>query len=374
MNTEIKREDFTVHDRILRYFFHDVPRIIKKLLRKTQTAVWISIILTCAGAGLTGCGTWRQEAPAEDLKNVEYVFSYAENQPEDYPTTGAARYFAELVQERSGGRIRINVESGGRLGDEESVISQLAYGGIDFARVSIASVSQDIPDLKILMLPYLYKDEAHMWKVLDGEIGDQFLRRFEGSGMKALGWYDAGARSFYTSGRPIRTPEDMKNLKIRVQGSDIMEELVRALGAEPVQAAYSEVHEMLELQEIDGAENNLASYMAEEHYLQAKYYTLDEHSRIPEVQMISEATWKQLSAEDQQLIAQCAKESAEYERSMWKEYEERALDTVKAAGCQIIRLSEDERKAFEEKTAGIYKTYFSDQEELIRQIQNAQGK
>ena len=366
MSTEIRKENFTVDDRILRYTFGGAPRILNMLLRKSQTTVWIIILL--ASVCLTGCEIGRQETQAEGLENVEYVFSYAENQPEGYPTTEAARYFAKMVKERSGGRILIEVASDGRLGDEDSVVRQLSYGGIDFARISIATVSAKVPDLKILMLPYLYKDEEHMWNVLDGEIGDRFLGNFGGSGMKALSWYDAGARSFYTSTGPVRRPEDMEKLNIRVQNSDIMEDIVRALGAEPVQAAYSEVYEMLELHKVDGAENNFASYMAENHYRQARYYTVDEHSRIPEVQLISETTWQKLTPEDQELMAQCARESAVYERDLWKEYEAQALETVSESGCQIIGLSEDERKAFKEKTAGIYEKYFSDQKELIEQI------
>lgn len=369
MSTETKREDFTGNHRILRYASPDTARIMNVTVRKTQ-AIWMIVFLICCC--LTGCRTENPVPQTMDLEHAEHVFSYAENQPEGYPTTEAAHYFADLVRERSNGRILIDTASDGRLGDEDSVIRQLSYGGIDFARVSIAAVTTKVPDLKLLMLPYLYEDETHMWTVLDGAIGDAFLKDFEGSGIRALSWYDAGARSFYSTTVPIRTPEDMTGLNIRVQNSDIMKDLVRALGAEPVEAVYSDVRELLELQEIDGAENNLASYMAENHYLQARYYTMDHHSRIPEVQIISEATWNILSAEDRELITQCARESALYERGLWKAYEEQALNTVTSAGCEIIELTREERKAFQEKTADIYHVYFSDQQELIRKIQTAQ--
>lgn len=366
-----KEENITSDNSFLRYNLHSISSIIRNvatITEKRKTAVWIAGCL--AVATLDGCSAGARKN-AEATAQAEYVFSYAENQPEDYPTTKGAQYFADLVKTRSDGRILIQVEAGGALGDEDSVVSQLAYGGIDFGRISATSLTQDVPELQILMLPYLYRDESHMWTVLDGKTGTYFLDKIQGTGMKALSWYDAGARSFYTMDHPVRTPEDMKGLVIRTQKSEIMKELVLALGAEPRESVYSEVNEMLELHEIDGAENNLASYMAGGHYQLAKYYTVDEHSRIPEIQLISEETWNQLDEQDQALILECAKESALYERSLWSEYEDHARQVAEASGCQIIELTEEERNAFQEKSADIYESYFPDQEDLIYEIQAA---
>lgn len=146
----------------------------------------------------------------------EFIFTYAENQPKDYPTTKGAEKFADLVGERTGGRIRIRVFSGGQLGDEVSVMDQLQFGGVDFARLSVMPMGEMVPKFKVLQLPYIYRDSTHMWKVLDGEIGREFMADLKGSGMVGLSWYDAGARHFYNSVKPIERLEDLRGMRIRV--------------------------------------------------------------------------------------------------------------------------------------------------------------
>ncbi|MGN0298668.1 MAG: TRAP transporter substrate-binding protein [Lachnospiraceae bacterium] len=340
------------------------------MLKNSQRTIWTAIIL--GSICLTACAGYTSgRLEQEENQSLEFVFTYAENQPNDYPTTKAAQFFADLVKERSEGRIQIVVEADGVLGDESSVVKQVCYGGIDFARVSIASITDDISELKVLMLPYLYRNSDHMWNVLNGEVGKQCLQYFSGSGMRALSWYDAGARNLYTREVPIHTPEDLEGLTIRVQpSSDMMNETMQALGAETEQYVYADVYGMLERGFIDGAENNVGSYVAEKHYLQAKYYTMDEHVRIPEVQLISEETWNKLSEEDQTLLAQCAMESARYERDLWEKYEMDALQVMEEAGCQIIYLSAEERRQFEECMSTIYENDFPNQRELIEQIRN----
>ena len=201
------------------------------------------------------------------------------------------------------------------------MIEQLQFGGVDFARVSLSPLSEFVPELNVLQLPYLYTGAEHMWKVLEGEIGDSFLGSFEGSSLVALSWYDAGARNFYNSVRPIEKLEDMKGLTIRVQESELMSDSIRALGAVPKQMAYGEVYSGLQTGEIDGAENNWPSYESTRHYEVARYYTIDEHTRVPELQLAAQSTWDKLPEEYRTIITQCAKESARYERSLWKERE-----------------------------------------------------
>lgn len=368
MSTEIKRQNIPLKDRIFRYAGVTLPAIMRSEL-KNKRVFWIAAALLLLS--LTAC-TGRGAAEAGALSGVQYVFSYAENQEEGYPTTEAAHYFAGLVQERSQGRILIRVQSGGSLGDEVSVAKQVAYGGIDFARVSIASLEEETPVLPLLSLPYLFRDSGHMWRVLDGPVGEELMERLSGTGLRGLSWYGAGARSFYSCRGPIRSPSDMEGLRIRVQDSRIMSSMVRAMGATPVQAVFADVREMLELGEIDGAENNPSSYLSQEHYRQARYLTLDEHSRIPELQLISQATWEQLTPEDQELIGDCARESAVYERELWSQYEEYALDTVKKEGCEVIILTEEERRAFQDCARDIYEDWFSQEGALLEAIRNTE--
>ena len=203
---------------------------------------------------LTGC-TSKPEEPVP-----EFVLTYAENQPEGYPTVLAAQRFAELVEELTGGRVIIQVKHSGEFGSESEVLEQMAFGGIDFARVSLAELSDEIPSLNVLQLPFLYRDAEHMWRILDGEIGTEFLTVFEEAGLVGLSWYDAGARCFYTDVSPIRSPADMGGLTVRVQDSQMVMDMVKLLGAEPVTFHYGDVSYAFEMGKIDAAENNWPAY------------------------------------------------------------------------------------------------------------------
>ncbi len=298
----------------------------------------------------------------------EYVFTYAENQSEDYPTTLGGYRFAQLVEERTGGRIKIIVQAEGMLGDEQSVIQQLQFGGIDFTRASLSSVSELIPELNVLQMPYLYSDSQHMWKVLEGEIGDRFLNLFQSSQMVALSWYDAGARNFYNTKYPINSLDDMKGLKIRVQETDLMIRIVEALGATAVPTTYEDVYSSLETGVIDGAENNWPSYESTGHYEVAKYYTIDEHTRVPEVQLCARSTWNKLTLKDQEIIRQCAEESAMYERILWVEREKESEQIASEKGIEIVILSPEEKERFRSAVKDVYVEFCGDYMDIIEEI------
>lgn len=303
------------------------------------------------------------------LQAPELVLNYAENQPEQYPTTQAAYYFAELVKQRSDGRILINVYADGEFGDERSVVEQLQYGGVDMARVSVMSLSQFFPSLNILQMPYLYQDAQQMWSVLDGEIGDYFLQVVSEGGLVGLSWYDAGARHLYNRIRPIECLEDLKGMRIRVSDSALMWAFVEAVQAEPVTLEYSQVYTQLQTGQIDGAENNQPAYTLMEHYEVAPYITLDAHSRIPEQQVISQVVWDQLSAEDQELIRSCAQESAIYQRQLWEKWEEQSVLLMQEHGCTVTVLSPEERERFRQVAEQLYRDFLSEQDlELLNTI------
>lgn len=304
---------------------------------------------------LTACST--KGGTIQETDVPEYVLTYAENQAEDYPTTKGAYRFAELVQERTDGRIVIQVNAGAALGDEQSVVEQMQFGGIDFTRASISSLGELIPKMNVLQMPYLYTDADHMWRVLEGPIGDDFLQSFEGSNLVALSWYDAGARNFYNSRKPVQQLEDLKGMEIRVQESELMSRMVELLGAKPVQMPYSQVYSAFQIGEIDGAENNWPSYESEKHYEVAGYLTVDEHTRVPEVQMVSQITWDKLTPEYRQIIRECAVESAKYERRLWKERAEDSEQRVRQAGCQVTELPPEEKQRFQEAVTPIYNEF-----------------
>lgn len=302
------------------------------------------------------------------VRAPEFVLSYAENQTEDYPTTLGAKKFAELVEKESSGRIKILVQAGGKLGAESGVIAQMQYGGIDFARVSLSQLAEYIPELNVLQMPYLYSDSDHMWKVLDGRIGSDFLEKVSKSELIGLSWYDAGARNFYNSKKPITCLEDMAGMRIRVQESEVMVDMVEALGATALPIPYADVYSALERGTVDGAENNWPSYEAMNHYEVAKYYTVDEHNRVPEMQICSKHTWNKLSEDDRQMILECAKESALYERKLWKEREADSKEIALKQGVEVVELSVAEKKRFQEAVMGVYEKYCADYMDVIEQI------
>lgn len=298
----------------------------------------------------------------------EYVLTYAENQPEDYPTTLGAEYFAQLVEECTGGRIIIQVLCDARMGTQRQVLDQLAFGGIDFTRVSLSSISDELPILNVLQLPFLYEDADHFWRVLDGPIGAEFLEVFEEAGMVGLSWYDGGVRSFY-SDRPIRSAADLQGLTVRVQDSLMMKDMIKLLGGVPVSTAYTDVYAAFQTGRIDAAENSWASYYSQSHHKVAPYYTVDEHTRVPEVQLVSSTLWAQLSEEYRQIILECAQESAYYERSLWIQREEASRRDVLNAGTQEICLDGETLRELKELATPLYQQYCGDYLDLIAGIQ-----
>ncbi len=333
-----------------------------------KKTIWILRLLMLLGIFI-GVLLWRIHNT--ETITPQYVFSYAENQAVNYPTTLGAEYFSKQVEERTNGRIRILVLPEAEMGDEKEVLKQLQYGGIDFARISLSQISELVPEMNVLQMPYLYENSKHMWNVLDGEIGNYFLTLPKSANLIGLSWYDAGVRSFYTSENPIICLEDLQGLRIRVQESELMSDIATALGAIPVQMAYSEVYSGLELGLVDGAENNWPSYESTQHYEVAKYFTVDEHARIPEIQLVSSHTWEILSEEDQQTIQECAKASALYERRIWKQRETKARNTALKNGAIETLLSEEEKQRFEDKVWDVYEKYCSDSMDIITTIKES---
>lgn len=300
-------------------------------------------------------------------RDGQILLRLADNQREDHPASVACDYFAELVEERTDGRIKILTYHAARLGDEKTTISELHYGGIDMVRTSIALLTDYNPELVVLEMPYIYKDSEHMWKVLDSELGDYFLKSLEKSGMEGLCWFDAGARNFYTTGKPVTKLEDLEGLYIRVQQSSFMVDLVSVLGANPVDLPYEAVATQLKQHRIDGAENNFPSYVSAGHYLAAPYVVMDGHTRIPEMIVVNKRILEELDAGDQAIIRQAAQEASVFQRELWKTEEEKAMEKVVESGGQITFLEDQE--AFEARVRPIYNTYVYRYRELLEKVQ-----
>ena len=290
----------------------------------------------------------------------------------DYPTTKGNYEFARLVEERTGGRIKIEVYHSSQLGQEKAVIEGVQFGAIDFTRVSISPLSAFAPDFDALQMPYLYRGEEHMWKVLNGSIGEEFLASLEPANFVGLAWYDSGARNFYNSKKEIKSVADLKGMKIRVQESQLMMGLVSALGAVPTPMPFGEVYSALQTGVIDGAENNWPSYFSTSHYEVAKYFTLDGHTRVPEILIASKISMDKLSKEDQEIIKQAAKDSMPYQIKLWKEFEKVSEEKVRAAGSIITELTPEAVVEFQNAMQPMYDALSPELQEVVKKIRDVQ--
>ncbi|MDI6813622.1 MAG: TRAP transporter substrate-binding protein [Desulfitobacteriaceae bacterium] len=316
--------------------------------------------------GLTACGSTGGNTGSSGGTTVKKVtLRLADNQAADYPTVMGDNEFARLVKERTNGRIEVSVYPSAQLGDEKTVIEQLQLGAIDFGRVNAAPLASFDKQLNVFNLPYLFSSSDQMWKVLNGSIGDKMLDGLKTAKMVGLTYYDSGARSFYNSKKTVVHPSDLAGMKIRVQQSDIFMDLVKALGASPTPMAYGEVYSALQTGVIDGAENNWPSYFSTNHYQVAKYLTLDEHSRTPEILVASQASWNKLSADDQKILLQAAKDSQAVQRKSWTDLEEKAKKAVKDKGNVVSDVNIDE---WQKAVQPLYDKYGKDYKDVIDQI------
>ena len=300
------------------------------------------------------------------------VLRLGETHVADYPTTKGDYEFARLVEERTGGRIKIEVYHSSQLGQEKAVIEQVQFGAVDFTRVSISPLSAFAPAFDALQMPYLYRGEEHMWKVLDGPIGEEFLGSLEPANFIGLAWYDSGARNFYNSKKEIKSVADLKGMKIRVQESQLMMGLVSALGAVPTPMPFGEVYSALQTGVIDGAENNWPSYFSTSHYEVAKYFTLDGHTRVPEILIASKISMDKLSKEDQEIIKQAAKDSMPYQIKLWKEFEKVSEEKVRAAGSIITELTPEAVVEFQNAMQPMYDALSPELQEVVKKIREVQ--
>jgi tripartite ATP-independent transporter DctP family solute receptor len=315
------------------------------------------MLTTTLACQLAGCGG------GNTPKKI--VLRTAEVHPADYPTTRGLHRMAEILEEKSGGRLVMDIHHGGTLGDESSTIERTKVGSIAINRISTAPLAEHAPIMKILSLPYIFRDGEHQRAVLDGPIGRECLDALEASGLIGLCYYDSGARSFYNSVRPVNWPSDLKGLRIRVQESDVMIDCVKALGASAEPMAYGEVYTAIQTGVIDGAENNPPSYETSKHFEVAKFYSLDEHSRIPEVVIMSKKVWDRLSREDQALVREAAEASVAHQRSLWAEFERKSLAAVRKGGAKI---NTPDRTPFREAVTSVHEKYGAQFGDLIERI------
>jgi len=279
---------------------------------------------------------------------------------------------AERVEEKSAGTIRIEVFPSQQLGTERECLELLQIGSLGMTKVSAAVLEAFAPAFKAYSVPYLFRDDAHRFAVLDGAIGREILLAGEGYWLRGLCCYDAGSRSFYTIGRPVRTPADLSGLKIRTQESPTAIRLIRALGGSATPIAWGELYTSLQQGVVDGAENNPPSFHLSRHYEVCKYYSINEHTAVPDVLLISTKVWDRLTDDERRWVQEAADESAIYQRGLWKEASDEAMETVAAAGVEIIH---PDKSAFAEKVKDMDELYRGEPDlyDLIGRIRATDG-
>ncbi|MDG1920652.1 MAG: TRAP transporter substrate-binding protein [Flavobacteriaceae bacterium] len=269
----------------------------------------------------------------------------------------------------SQGKMRLQIYPNQQLGSERECLELLQIGSLDMTKVSGAVLENFAPKLRIFGLPFLFDNKDHLFKVLDGTIGKELLKEGEEYWLKGVGFYDSGSRSFYTKERPVEQPEDLEGLKIRVQESVSAFDMVKQLGASPTPISWGELYTALQQGVVDGAENNPPSFYLSRHYEVCKYYSIDEHTMIPDVLLVSTHLWNRLSSEEQGWLQKAIDQSIPYQRDLWIQSENESLQAVIEAGVEV---SYPKKNRFQEATQKMYQDFKKDPQmaELIERIRN----
>ncbi|CNC13249.1 TRAP transporter substrate-binding protein [Yersinia pseudotuberculosis] len=305
-----------------------------------------------------------QSATAQQIKAADV-------HPKDYPNVVAMKDMGEKLKVATDGRLEMKTFPGGVLGDEKQMIEQAQMGAIDIIRVSMTPVASILPEINVFTLPYIFRDEDHLHKVLDGKIGQEIGGKItdnKNSKLVFLGWMDGGTRHLITK-QPVIKPEDLSGMKIRVQGSPIALATLKSMGANALSMGVSEVFSGMQTGVIDGTENNQPTFVAHNYLPVVKNYTLSGHFIIPEVFLYSKAKWDKLSAEDQQTILTLAKEAQTEQRVLWTAYEQQAHEKMKAGGVQYHEIDRD---YYYKATQPVRDEFGKGHEDLIKQIGDVQ--
>jgi tripartite ATP-independent transporter DctP family solute receptor len=291
--------------------------------------------------------------------------------PLGYPTVEAVVRMSKKLEAATNGRITIQMYPSMQLGGEKEMIEQAQVGALQLARISVGPMGPIVPELNVFNLPFMFRDNPHMEKVIDGPIGDELLKKLTDhptANLVGLCWMNAGSRNVYNSKHPIKSVDDLKGLKIRMMGNPVFVDTMNSLGGNGIAMGYDQLISALQTGVVDGAENNEPSYATGQHYRYAKYYSMTGHLIIPELLVFSKKAWTTLSAEDQQLIMKLAKEAQQEQRGLWYEMEKKSMDQMKEAGAVINEVGD--RSKFQAAVKPVWDKYGAQQQQLIQRIQD----
>lgn len=292
---------------------------------------------------------------------------------EDYPNSIALESFVKEVSEKTDGRIGGKVFHGGVLGSQPDAIEQVRLGAVDFGNFNLGPMGQVVPETNVVSLPFIFKSIPDMYKVMDGEGGAAIAEGMAKKGIVVVGWFDSGARSFYTSQRAINTPDDVKGLKVRVMNNDLFVGMIEAMGGNATPMAFGEVFQSLKTGVVDGAENNPPSYESTNHFEVAQFYSLSEHLIIPECLCISKKTWDTWSEADQKIVMEAGKNAANMQRELWQAREKASMEKVAAGGVKVNTIAD--KGPFQDAMGPVYDKYLAsnpDMKSLVDLIKSSQ--
>jgi len=292
---------------------------------------------------------------------------------EDYPVSIAMESFAAEVAERTNGEITAKVFHNGVLGSQPDAIEQIRLGVLDFGEFSLGPMGTSVPETNVVSLPFIFASIPEMYELMDGEVGEAIGAGMIERGIVPLGWYDAGARSFYNSVRPINTPADVEGLKIRVMNNDLFVNMVASMDGNATPMAFAEVYQSIQTGVVDGAENNPPSYESTSHFEVAKYYSLTEHLIIPECLCMSKASWDKLTPEQQEIVMDAGRKSADMQRELWQAREAASMEIVQAGGTIVNTIAD--KAPFQNAMAPVYDQFLADNPDLtdlVNLIRNAE--
>ncbi|HET9585375.1 MAG TPA: TRAP transporter substrate-binding protein [Bradyrhizobium sp.] len=319
----------------------------------------------------TALGAFAKDFARPAFAQQKLVLKATDVHPLGYPTVEAVVRLGKKLEAATDGRLSIQMYPSMQLGGEKEMIEQAQVGALAMARISVGPMGPLVPELNVFNLPFMFRDDAHMEKVIDGPIGDELLKKLSDhatAGLIGLCWMNAGTRNVYNSKKPVRSLDDLKGLKIRMMGNPVFVDTMNALGGNGVAMGFDQLVNAMQTGVVDGAENNYPSYATGQHFRYAKYYSLTGHLMIPEILVFSKRTWQTLPPDDQALITKLAKEAQQEERKLWYEMEKKSIQQIKEAGVDIIEIPD--KKPFQDAVKPVWDKYGAQHAALIKRIQD----
>jgi len=322
-----------------------------------------------AGASAVLASTAFSRTPAWAQQKI--VLKATDVHPLGYPTVEAVVRMGKKLESATGGRVSIQMYPSMQLGGEKEMIEQAQVGALAIARISVGPMGPLVPELNVFNLPFMFRDNAHMEKVIDGPIGDELLKKLSDhptAALIGLCWMNAGSRNVYNSKKPIKSVEDLKCLKIRMMGNPVFVDTMNSLGGNGVAMGFDQLINAMQTGVVDGAENNEPSYETGQHYRYAKYYSLTGHLMIPELLVFSKRIWATLSKDDQALIQKFARETQQEQRKLWYDMEQKSVAKMKEVGVEMNDVAD--KKPFQAAVKPVWDKYGAQQALLIGRIQD----